>query len=306
MLRVHVYVGVTDGDWYRFLSSRPHLTEVNFWQPSGERQFRSLSPGEVFAFKTHFPHNRIVGGGFYSGFAALRLSEAWDVFGEANGVQSLEEMRRRVEKYRRTPVQPGDDPLVGCIMLRDVFFRHSELSRPAPEGWAKNIVQGKKYRATETIGEAIVRQLLIDGDLADQVPGEVFGDPRLTPLRLGQRPFQALVLAAYRRTCAVTGERIVPVLQASHIRPVAAGGENRVDNGLLLRSDVHTLFDRGYLGLHPEKLSLMVSPSLRREFSNGEEFYARAGEIIALPNRRANRPNPEYLGWHADTIFRAS
>ena len=70
---------------------------------------------------------------------------------------------------------------------------------------------------------------------------------------LGQAAFKALVQEAYGRRCAVTGDKIVPVLQAAHIRPVTAEGENRVDNGLLLRSDVHTLFDRGYLGVHPDR-----------------------------------------------------
>ena len=57
---------------------------------------------------------------------------------------------------------------------------------------------------------------------------------------------------AYGRRCAVTGDKIVPVLQAAHIRPVTQDGENRIDIGLLLRSDVHTLFDRGYIGIHPD------------------------------------------------------
>ncbi len=83
---VKAYVGVTDGDWYRSLSARPDIGEVNFWRPGGGREFRALTPGEPFFFKTHFPHNRIVGGGFYSGFAALRVSEAWEFFNEGNGV----------------------------------------------------------------------------------------------------------------------------------------------------------------------------------------------------------------------------
>jgi len=72
---VKAYVGVTDGDWYQFLAARPDLDEVNFWRPGGGREFRALSVGEPFFFKTHHPHNRIVGGGFYSGFAALRVTE---------------------------------------------------------------------------------------------------------------------------------------------------------------------------------------------------------------------------------------
>jgi putative restriction endonuclease len=106
-LPVKAYVGVTDGDWYRFLAAHPTLNEVNFWRPSGGRAFRVLTPGEPFFFKTHHPHNRVVGGGFFSGFAELRISEAWEFFGQANGTATLEEMRQRVGRYRRAPIGPG-------------------------------------------------------------------------------------------------------------------------------------------------------------------------------------------------------
>ena len=92
------YVGVTDYEWYRFLAERPEISEaeVNFWRPGGGREFRALTVGEPFFFKTHSPHNRVVGGGFYSGFAPLRVSEAWRLFGPANGADSLEGMRARI------------------------------------------------------------------------------------------------------------------------------------------------------------------------------------------------------------------
>jgi predicted restriction endonuclease len=66
---------------------------------------------------------------------------------------------------------------------------------------------------------------------------------------------------------------------------VAEGGEHRLDNGLLSRSDVHTLFDRGYLAVD-SRHRLLVSPRLREDFGNGDQFYARAGEVIELPERR--------------------
>lgn len=69
-------MGVTDNEWFRFLAARPELDAVNFWRPGGGREFGVLTHGEPFFFKTHSPHNRVVGGGFYSGFAALRVSEA--------------------------------------------------------------------------------------------------------------------------------------------------------------------------------------------------------------------------------------
>ena len=308
------YVGVTDEDWYRFLAARPEVTEVNFWRPAGGRAFRALSVGEPFFFKTHYPHNRVVGGGFYSDFVALRLSEAWDLFGEANGAQNLNEMRARIARYRREPIGPAEDPVIGCVFVRDVRFFPADEIAGAPPGFAPNVVQGKGYdlaeRAVADYFTDLLARLLgvsIEVDLRQpwHRAGPVFGDPRLAPRRLGQRSFQAVVLAAYQRRCAITGTKISPVLQAAHILPVSKGGEHRLDNGLLLRSDVHTLFDQGYLGVDPS-FRLRVSPRLRTDFGNGKQFYERAGEVIALPERRADRPQRDFLEWHLDTVFKVS
>lgn len=308
------YVGVTDGDWYRFLAARPDITEVNFWQPSGGRAFRVLETGEPFFFKTHHPHNRVVGGGFFSGFAVLPLSEAWTLFGEANGTADILSMRQRIGRYRRSEIGPGDDPLIGSIFVRDVAFYPPGMEMRAPPEFAANIVQGKSYPLAEepaaSYFEEALRRLLgqdVIGDLDAvwRLPGPVFGDPRLTPRRLGQRSFQAVVADAYHRRCAITGDRIRPVLQAAHIKPVASGGEHRLDNGLLLRSDAHILYDAGYLGIDL-KHRLLVSPRLRDEFGNGEEFYARVRQSIDLPDRLLDRPSREYLEWHLDEKFMAS
>lgn len=129
-------------------------------------------------------------------------------------------------------------------------------------------------------------------------------DPRLARRRLGKGAFKALVMQSYQRRCAITGHKIAPTLEAAHIRPVASGGEHRVDNGLLLRSDVHTMFDRGYLTVDTG-YRLRVSPRLREEFGNGEEFYARNGQVILLPDRVPDRPAGEFLEWHGDAVFRA-
>jgi putative restriction endonuclease len=312
---VRAYVGVTDGDWYRFLAARPYLDEVNFWRPGGRGEFRALTPGEPFFFKTHYPHNRVVGGGFYSDSVRLSISEAWEYFGERNGVTDLVEMRRRVGHYRRAPIGPDDDPVIGCIFVRDVqFFPPDELAGPPPE-FAPNIVQGKTYDLASDpyaggyFRDLITRVLGVDLEVDVTVPwhrpGPVYGDPRLAPCRLGQQAFQAVVLGAYRRRCAITGGRIRPVLQAAHIRPLPSGGEHRLDNGLLLRSDVHTLYDRGYLGVDP-KHRLLVSPRLREEFGNGEQFYALAGRPIAVPERPGDRPNPDFLEWHLDEVYHAA
>ncbi|MEV1001781.1 HNH endonuclease [Nonomuraea sp. NPDC050202] len=317
---METYVGVTDGDWYRFLAARPTLTEANFWRPSGSTSFRALRPGEPFFFKTHhssrhavsgFPYNRVVGGGFFEAFEPLPLSEAWKIFGEANGADSWEQMRERISKYRRRPIAAGEDPVIGCILLRDTRFFNAPAD-PPPD-FAPNIVQGKGYdMSTDSYADYfndLVARLVGDDTVDASLPwrreGPVFGDARLVPQRLGQRAFKAVVLNAYGRRCAITGSTIRPVLEAAHIRPVSRGGEHRLDNGILLRSDVHTLFDQGYLAIDPNH-RLLVSPRLRQEFGDGEELYRHAGSRVATPDNAADRPSQAFLGWHLSEVFLAT
>lgn len=304
---MRAFVGVTDDKWYEFLASRPDLSEVNFWRPSGQG-FGSIATGEPFLFKTHSPGARLVGGGFLSGSDALRLSEAWEIFGEANGVGSLAELQVRIARYRREQFFPGYDPLIGCILLRNVFFVSPERGIAPPPDWSSNIVVGKTYDLASSQGsylERALEDLLKTSGAGDplEVAGPMFGTPHLIAPRLGQQAFKALVLTAYNRRCAITGAKIQPTLEAAHIRPVANGGQHRVDNGMLLRSDIHTLFDRGYVGVDPQR-RLRVSPRLRSEFGNGEDLYARAGNTLpGLPQRPVDRPDREVLEWHMDSVF---
>ena len=98
---VNLFVGITDGDWFSFLSAQPQLEEVNFWQPGGSSSFKALQRGELFLFKLHSPRNFIVGGGLFGHASLLPLSIAWETFGILNGVRTLDDMRARIAKYRR-------------------------------------------------------------------------------------------------------------------------------------------------------------------------------------------------------------
>jgi hypothetical protein len=147
------YVGVVEDAWYRFLADRREINEANFWSPSGTK-FGVLREGEFFFFKTHPPHNRVVGGGVFSGSARMRVSEAWTLFGQANGVASLEEMRARVGRYRRVSLTPDDDPEIGCILVTNVIFYPENATFRPPPAFASNIVKGKSYDLSEeTVAE---------------------------------------------------------------------------------------------------------------------------------------------------------
>ena len=84
---------------------------------------------------------------------------------------------------------------------------------------------------------------------------------------------------------------------------MTAGGAHRIDNGLLLRSDVHRLFDHGYLTVAPDH-RIRVSRRLRDDFHDGE-YYSRfdGGEIWVPPNPE-DRPDSRFLEWHAEYVFR--
>jgi predicted restriction endonuclease len=111
------------------------------------------------------------------------------------------------------------------------------------------------------------------------------------------------VATRWRVRCAVTGEKALPVLQAAHIRSVTKEGPHRVDNGLLLRSDIHALFDQGYVTVTPDH-RFRVSRRLKTDFDNGEFYHPLAGRLISLPSRDVDRPAREFLEWHADTVYR--
>lgn len=166
----------------------------------------------------------------------------------------------------------------------------------------------KGYNLAEPNGsylEQALKTLIATHHHVARIDGPMFGDPRLVSPRLGQGAFKSLVAVAYHRRCAITGNKVTPTLQAAHICPVASAGEHRLDNGLLLRSDVHILFDQGYLGVDAQH-HLHVSPRIRSDFGNGQEFYSRADEPIALPDRALDWPNKDFVTWHMDTVFKAS
>lgn len=304
-----LWVAITDGDWYRYLRDRPSLDEANFWQPGGSRQFRQLSAGEPFLFKLHYPDHFIVGGGFFRHATLLPARVAWDVFGDNNGAACFNEMRQRIEHYRKAAPDTRAEYTIGCILLQEPFFFGQSDWIPVPPDFRKQTQQGKGYDLASPVGrglwEDVLARLHAKGRPATELQpiDAVAFRERLVTQRLGQGIFRVLVADTYERRCAITGEKALPVLDAAHIRPVTYGGGHRIDNGLLLRSDIHTLFDRGYVTVTPE-YRFLVSRRLKDDFDNGEQYYRFTKSSIWLPRHAEDRPNRDFLAWHADTVFK--
>jgi putative restriction endonuclease len=112
-----------------------------------------------------------------------------------------------------------------------------------------------------------------------------------------------IVTDVYKRQCALTNSHILHVLDAAHIKPYSVGGTHQPSNGLLLRQDIHTLFDRGYVTVTPE-YRVEISRRLKDEFDNGKEYYALHGKTILLPDALEFRPSTELLSWHNEVMFK--
>ncbi len=293
------WVGVTDKAWFEHLRTRAP-DEVNFWQPSSRRLATFLEPGVPFLFKLHAPDNFIVGGGFFVRFSALPARLAWEAFGENNGVDSYQSLRRRIEQYRGAI---RGDPEIGCNILNKPFFFERSDWIPVPASWAPNIVRGRTFGTEGNEGLALCNS--VAGHLRERAAvapeateAQRYGADYLAHARLGQGAFRVLVTDAYHRRCAITGERTLPVLEAAHIKPYSETGPHLITNGLLLRSDLHILFDEGYVTV-TEDLCVQVSDRIKEEFENGREYYQHRGKpLVMVPGGQNERPAAEFLRWH--------
>ena len=117
--------------------------------------------------------------------------------------------------------------------------------------------------------------------------------------RQGQPQFRKSLLKAYNSRCVITGCDAEQALEAAHIIPYLGPNTNHPSNGLLLRSDIHMLFDLHLLSIHPETMTVLIDSSLintcYREF---------AGKCLQSPSNKAFEPNTEAIKQHYK-IFRA-
>lgn len=307
------YIGVTDNNWYKYLAAQKP-DEVNFWRPGGGQGFRVIEEGGLFLFKLHSPLNYITGGGFFVRYSLLPVSLAWEAFGNKNGAPDYLSFISAIHRYRKSNQRTEPDPVIGCIILTSPFFFQESDWIPVPEDWSPNIVQGKSYDTGTLIGRRLYHQVQErltrvrpsdNGyDRVSDADADRFGAEYIVRARLGQGAFKVLVTEAYHRRCAVSGERTLPVLEAAHIKPYSLEGPHRTDNGLLLRKDLHTLFDRGYMTVN-EDLQIEVSKRIKEDYGNGRDYYAFHGrKLIEMPDNAVDRPSTEFIRWHNENVYR--
>ncbi|MFN3256976.1 MAG: HNH endonuclease [Ilumatobacter sp.] len=177
-----------------------------------------------------------------------------------------------------------------------------DWDRTLTERLAKDPIRYEEYgqRVQAAVNEANARTLVVLGRWLDanQSTRSRTSDTAVTfvarevEARLGQREFRSNLMKAYDNRCAITGCEVETVLQAAHIRGVRDGGDHGVANGLLLRADIHNLFDRGLIWIDAD-LKTRVAPELK-----GSEYAQYDGRKLLRPTVVRDRPSKSSLRRH--------
>ncbi|BAS67129.1 HNH endonuclease [Bathymodiolus septemdierum thioautotrophic gill symbiont] len=129
----------------------------------------------------------------------------------------------------------------------------------------------------------------------DEISGETF-DPkdvenakenifRSIANRRGQAKFRSKLLKTYNQKCAISATNLPSVLEAAHIVPYQGVKTNNISNGVLLRADLHILFDLGLVGIN-QSYKVVVSSSL-----SDTEYEKYHESDILLPRKVSERPS---------------
>lgn len=242
------------------------------------------------------------------------INVAWEAFGEGNGVPDLETFVKKIRSIRKSS-EINEYSYIGVRVLVYQNFFPEEAWFDPPDDWATNIVTGKVYSTDTRSGlkllndieeraggfpDAIAPRHLFPG-LAEE-PQARYGSPIPVKPRIGQGTFRINVSRAYENECVLSGARVTPALDAAHIKPFSSGGDHSIQNGILLRKDIHSVFDAGF-ATFDERGRFVVSRKVREIFNNGHEYRRLHGKMMRLPINPEWAPSEKNLAWHRNEKY---
>ena len=184
-------------------------------------------------------------------------------------------------------ISPSDIPKSGINLhqeMEDALVIFSDLQKLClPSAPDKKLIRHQKQLASVAV------------DQFDPANIEEGKKKILTSIavRRGQPKFRSELMTLYDGQCLVSGCRINEVLQAAHIVPYRGPETNKIDNGLVLRSDIHDLFDEFLITINPSDLKIIVSTSL-----NGTEYEGYRSQELLIPMSSKIKPSQKALQWH--------
>ena len=285
---------------------------TNFWtvkQGEAPDELAGLKPGSlVLNVVDEGDHFYIVGGGYFLNWGELKPVEAWERFGVRNGYSSFDDLKEEIAKQGGN----ADSTLISTILFGTfIFSRHEVLMVPDE---FKAEFSGGKSRFMLSVNEPLGRYLermLRDrraGLNSDEYSSDWRGIYYLAARHVEHSDidgFYAAVLAAYNFKCAVTGSEVQPLLDVANIQPCYSNTFQSVQNGILMRTDLHRLFSEGYITLrYTQDLSaieVMVSKTIKTV--GGADYLQYDGRRLTLPADKTKWPKREYLEWHQHKCF---
>ena len=142
-------------------------------------------------------------------------------------------------------------------------------------------LSGQPYRLTEVPAIEQPARLTVDERVLSAIM-----------TRRGQADFREKLLLAYESRCAITGCNVQEALEAAHIIPFSEEQNYALSNGILMRADIHTLFDIFLLSIEPATYRVRVAPSLVPSYG---ELH---GKQVTIPSHQSSRPDVERLAMH--------
>lgn len=285
-------IATTDNTWTEVLNSFNLRSKVNFWTPT-PWNIKSLNRGDRLYFMLKAPIRKIGGFGEFDEYANLTIDEAWNEFGHRNGRISKDEFIKSIQKYINKnsskvggiPIEPVDYK-IGCIILNNCqFWSESEYLdvNDFNIAFANQVVTWKSFNSEDPFKHEFNHPFkLITANR-----------PLLTSIvnsRIGQGRFKGEVLKAYDNRCCITRSTIPEILEAAHIQPYISKDSNHIQNGLLLRSDIHRLFDNNLICIDAN-YRIVVSHQI-------PEYQYLHRQILNLPRYQNQFPSQEALANH--------
>lgn len=181
------------------------------------------------------------------------------VFSSFNLINSQNRDLKQLRQYYINKYNPNMSMQrldIDALLLFDISSNDSTLSSITPdEGYTQK--EAEEY----TISNKDEREVI----------------QRAIKLRRGQQNFRKELLKKYNNTCLITGCKITDILEAAHINPYRGNQDNHTSNGLLLRADIHTLFDLNLLGINPENFRVIIADKLK-----GTEYEQYHNKILNI------------------------
>lgn len=268
-------LAVTNRTWFEYQRSHSFTGEVNFWTPSRNCPHR-ISPGEQFVFKLAGDGDLIGGYGTFVEYKYQSLDDTWKEFGPKNGADTKAEFFNTLKSIGSNN---GID--CGCVVLKDIILFEEPVNRVKAGITAKPAQLYAYEHGSFPFDNSWVSKdsfSLVKNATKKKIIQNVTE-------RKGQSAFHAAVSKAYNNQCCITGESTPELLQAAHIQDYINQDSHHIQNGLLLRIDIHKLFDSGLLYID-QHYHVHVSPLVTTS-----EYKRLENKQITLPNNPSDYPS---------------